>query len=355
MSDNYGSNEHVLQNKKYIRNISNEQNELIKVLIEKYNVPGENLKSLIFPSGLMAISIAVETYFFKYKNKKINFVYSNQLYIETIRLFKYLENIYNVNLYEFDMTNHETDILKISEMLNENENNINILFSESCSNPDGIMFNYDIVLKLKNDNWHIIIDNTWLSYLLQNPFNYVCDVVVLSLTKYYSGGNAICGALITKKNYEDYFMTMKMRGSHVSPIVCNIVKNNMLTLNDRILNASTVTIKVIEMLLENNMNIKHPFVTEKIKKEKNKFLSHCLYPSVFVMTINMNVKTFKNIMKEKIINIEYKTSYGGKNSRICNFPKSNKNDNEKTDIRISIGYSENPERIFNELKKVFIE
>ena len=72
---------------------------------------------------------------------------------------------------------------------------------ESCSNPTGKMVKWEKIKEFKNKfkNLTVIVDNSWLSCYIFNPFLFDVDVVLNSLTKYYSGGTAICGAILFKK------------------------------------------------------------------------------------------------------------------------------------------------------------
>ena len=45
-----------------------------------------------------------------------------------------------------------------------------------------------------------MVDNTWLTSSVFNPFDFDIDIVVTSLSKYYSAGSCIGGAIIYKKS-----------------------------------------------------------------------------------------------------------------------------------------------------------
>ena len=68
-----------------------------------------------------------------------------------------------------------------------------VLFVESCSNPNGHLFNFDqlAALKKKVPRLTVCVDNTWLTSALLNPFQWPeVDYVVCSLTKYYGAGRS---------------------------------------------------------------------------------------------------------------------------------------------------------------------
>ena len=130
----------------------------------------------------------------------------------------------------------------------------NVLFIESCSNHNSKIFDYNVIPRLRelSKSLIVIIDNTWRTHLIFNLFDYYADIIVMSLTKYYSGGTTIMGACIfneTTKNIYDIAVKKNCyEGVHISPIIAqhlNIMMNQMET---RIVNNSELTIKVLKLL-----------------------------------------------------------------------------------------------------------
>ena len=79
---------------------------------------------------------------------------------------------------------------------------------------------------------YIIVDNTWLIHPVFNPLMVGVDFVVISLTKYYSGGTAICGAILGNDlnimhHVEDY---QRFNGIHVSPVNARCVLHGLETI-----------------------------------------------------------------------------------------------------------------------------
>ena len=92
------------------------------------------------------------------------------------------------------------------------------------------MFDFELLPKLKNNhkNLYTIVDNTWLSIVIFNPFNYSVDVVVGSLTKYVSGGTAIGGIVLMNETNtkcgSSYLIEWScLNGSHLSPHNAKII------------------------------------------------------------------------------------------------------------------------------------
>ena len=89
---------------------------------------------------------------------------------------------------------------------------------------------------------YVIVDNTWLTDVIFNLFKFDADFVILSLTKYYSAGTAIGGAILS--NHEDQIKSIidwaRINSNHVSSYNCN--------LRERIIRSSSLTTKVIKFM-----------------------------------------------------------------------------------------------------------
>jgi cystathionine beta-lyase/cystathionine gamma-synthase len=76
---------------------------------------------------------------------------------------------------------------------------------------------------------YVVVDNTWLTEVVFNPFALDVDFVVMSLTKYYSGGNAIAGAVVSNnENVIDKIIESNIcNGFHISPYTCKVINANI--------------------------------------------------------------------------------------------------------------------------------
>lgn len=336
---------------KYIRIGSKISVDLSKKISECYG----GYPSVIVPSGINAISTCLLTVLDKHKDKNINIIYSSEMYCETSSTILWLSNQYKCTHKIFDIIEHEKILLDYTKKISlkkSDKPDVNILFTESCSNPNGYMFNYSIIPELKKFGfeWIIIVDNTWLTHLIQNPFEQSehIDYVVTSLTKYYSAGNAIGGAIISKlnDNYENIYKCTKIFGLHVSPVNCDIIYNNLMSIEFRIKKSSDNTIYILDELKKNtNIEIYHPYLNKKLDNlDKLK-----IFPSVFTIKLkNVDKNIFSKIITKS--KIDYKTSFGYKNSRIDYFPKQYANGDLL--FRVSIGYLDEPINILSELNKI---
>jgi cystathionine beta-lyase/cystathionine gamma-synthase len=302
-------------------------------------------KAFITSSGMNAISTIINALFNMSGFSKPDLIlYSSELYCDTPFLIMSTSKLHNVKCESFDINNQKT-ILSI-DIQNKNV----ILFSEACSNPNGILFDYSIIddLKKKCNSLITVIDNTWLSSAIHNPLSLGADYVVTSLTKYYSAGNVIAGAIIS--NFDDNINIMdwiSWNGLHVSEPVIQIIIDNIKTLDERVKKSSDLTVKIIDylmntqnMTLKNKIMIRHPVINSQNKLS--------LYPSVFTVKL-LNASKNKVIKIIKNSKIEYKTSFGSSKSRIDSYPV--KLDDGML-IRLSIGYEdtyENFTKCFDEI------
>lgn len=333
----------------YNRSSSNE-NELLSSIISdryKFNSYKKNRKEVISPrvlvtcSGMNSISIVLNVLINKYKD--IIILYGDELYCDTPRLIQKLVEFYKIDAISMDI-NNPSDIYKF-------KGKTMLLYIESCSNPSGFMLdpNYIKLLRKVSKELIIMVDNTWLTSSILNPFVvYEADVVISSLTKYYSGGTCIAGMIATKsrKLYDYCLSNIKTNGIHVSPYHCQLIIDNIKTLDERIENSSFTTLKVIKYLTEKGYDVIHPSLDNHPSyKVASKLLVK--YPSVFTFTVNKDVENTKIWMKST--GIDYKTSFGSPHSRFCNFPR--KIDDNNTRVRLSIGYIDNFQDIKSKLSQ----
>jgi len=327
--------------KEYLRHCDN--NKLKLKLESLYNE-----KNIILTnSGLQSNYIALNTIINKYDNialntiinkyDNINLIYGNELYHESIELLKYYKN---VKIYK--LNNNNLDLFK-----NELNNKNNILFIESCSNPNGYIFDFDLIKEIRklSLNLHVICDNTWLTSSVFNPFQYDIDIVTISLSKYYSGGNVICGACLFKNN-NDYLIAdnfIKITGIHITPLQINIINEQIDYLDERINKCSNLTYQTLEFLYNyKNLIINHPLInTHESYILRKKYFKNNLIPSIFTIGINID----KNKVSEIINNLtifKIETSFGSEQSKIDTYIYEF---NNIPHIRLSIGYNDNFDRI----------
>lgn len=307
-------------------------------------------QSVITSSGTEAI-FSVANGLNLYHNTPINFILSDQLYSQSYAVFLTccVDYFPASTVVEVDIM----DVEKVKAALDATK--INVLFLESCSNALGKIFDFTAIAELRNmcPSLQVIVDNTWLTEIIFNPFSYGADFVVLSLTKHYSAGNCIAGALLSNDEAvtSKILHQRKMMGCHVNPFSCEIVLTNIHDLRSRIQRASELTVYTLKYFTEN----KHPNMTGMIHPYLENHKAHALFekyflehlaPSVFLITIPKVLITKTKLYKalRKCIIFELKTSFGHERSRFDQYLFSLE---ETLCVRVSLGYNDQPENVIS--------
>jgi len=329
----------------YLR-YTNNDNELLKTkLANYYNQSNVTIANSGLHANFLAIECILKT------NNISNIIYSNQLYHESINLIKSS----NTNTHLININDDQS----IIELFNNKSIYMqsNLLFIESCTNPNGYIFNYELIPILRSlcSKLYIICDNSWLSNFIFNPFDHLIDIVTISLTKYYSGGNAICGACIISNNnhklHEEIDRYVRTTGIHISPLQIQIINNNIDQSNLRIDISSNLTKQTINFMskLPYDIKINHPMVNIITKNLADKYFKNNLYPSTFTFGIKINLEELANIQSNLTI-FKVETSFGSKLTILDNHIYMIDN---YSFIRISIGYDDSIDRIIAGLKELF--
>jgi cystathionine beta-lyase/cystathionine gamma-synthase len=303
---------------------------------------------LVTTSGIHSISTIILGLKNQYKLENINIIFSDNIYWESELIF----NEYNKN--ESNIFLHKINDISIDYFNKFLKDQNNILFVESCSNPFGDIFDFRIIPELRklSNKLTVIVDNTWLTSIIFNPFDWDVDCIAISLTKYYSGGSAIAGSCLFRDStlYEICKINNTIMGIHISPVNIEIVNKNIINLKDRMIKSSNLLKKVVEEI-KNNDNIKfiyNPYLNTNDSHELSKifFNKHnldTLYPPILSISFYDFDKVYEIIKKINIL--ENKTSFGSKYTRIDSWY-----DNKC--CRVAIGYDDNIERILLGLNEI---
>lgn len=327
----------VGKNSKYNRSHSPDYDKLESTLKKNYGVNGCHVTS----SGMNAISTLFHGLFIR---QRYNLIYSSELYSDVPKLFKLYNELYEINLREF-VIRSETDIVDAFEQFRGQEN---ILYVESCSNPNGHLFDFSKLARLReiSKSLLVVVDNTWLTEVILNPFEYDLNnsmFVVVSLTKYYSAGTAIGGAILSN-NWEIMKSVAKWsitNGQHVSPHNCRLINERIESMRSRIERSSKLTKEIIEFLRtrEDVFNLSYPHFDS-------------LGPSVVTFMLKCSKKKFiKACMSNEIL--DYKTSFGSAMSKVDPYPGIVIQEEIKyTLARLALGFEDSYDRVVTGLTKL---
>ncbi len=83
--------------------------------------------------------------------------------------------------------------------------NTKVVYVETPCNPTLVIANLEAIAKLAHDRGALlVVDNTFMSPILQKPFKFGADVVVHSLTKFLNGHADVVGGMIVVREEELY-------------------------------------------------------------------------------------------------------------------------------------------------------
>jgi len=340
----------------YGRSSSNIQRQLEQ---EISNLYGGN-SVCVCSSGLNSIDILLHSIFISNKWKPYNIICGDELYNETPILFDYFKTNYGAinDIHEIDVS-YDSKILGLFEKIKDTDT---ILFLESCSNPNGYIFNWDLIPKIRAlcKNIIIIIDNSWLTGVIFNPFNVGVDYVIASTTKYYSGSKCI-GGFIVGTQMECVSDWINIHGTHVSPHNCGLILDALHTLQERMSNDNVLSIANFLEQHEKVLECNYPLLeNHKSYSIAKKYWTKDYYPQVLTFSLDgMTILDAQEWQNSQTI-INNKTSYGGSDSRFNPWPGEVRTANDegifhKAIIRLSVGYEDSDElvnKLGNSLKKI---
>jgi cystathionine beta-lyase/cystathionine gamma-synthase len=356
---------------KYTRSRSSNLADLTN-LISSYH--GGN-KTLITTSGMHAITTTLLAIGIHFNWQNFNIVYSNEMYCDTHRyLQNYLCNVYTkgVEIWPFSVE----DVAFVTQLFESHlTGQNNILFIESCSNPNSKIFDFQILpfLRKLSKKLIVIVDNTWLTHEIFNPFDFGTDITVCSLTKYYSGGTTIAGACIfsnqLKYIYDIANKKNTYEGVHIHPAVALHLVSVIPDMKCRLEKSIQNTIKIINGLSDlvqknGNVVINHPCILSNFSYELAKiYFTHNMYPSVFTITLPCKLQVLKSAYScdEVADIIPILTSFGASNTRIDPWPsertfylESSEVQITHSSLRIAVGYDDENkiEQIIHTIKQI---
>lgn len=147
-------------------------------------------KVVSFASGMGAISAVIGS-ILKSGDKMI---IAHELYYEVADVGDLLSNLGNIKMIALDASNIESVVDAASDT------SVKILYLESASNPHGRIPDFDALIsrvRAVNSDIVVVLDNTWTSPIVFQPFRHDVDVIIESATKYLSGkGDAVLGLAV---------------------------------------------------------------------------------------------------------------------------------------------------------------
>lgn len=169
------------------------------------------IASLVFSSGMAAISTIVMGFV-----KPGDAIVVGNVYGCTDSFMRFLQTRFGIEIFFTDATNTEN----IARLFTAHKN-IAAVFIETPDNPTLAVCDIEAISKITEPNEAmLIVDNTFCSPYLQQPFRLGADVVIHSLTKYINGhSSSIAGAALGPYEFfsNDVYPVYKDFGPTPSP------------------------------------------------------------------------------------------------------------------------------------------
>jgi len=260
---------------------------------------------------------------------------------------------------EFDFV----DTSDIEQVKNAIKPNTKLIFIETPANPTIKLTDIQACADIAHSNGAVLaVDNTFMSPILQNPFDYGTDIVMHSMTKSINGHTDVVSGILIFNDKELYIRTRKVLlnlGGTIDPHQAWLVLRGLRTLSLRVKKAQE-NAEIIAEYLESHPKVKwvrYPGLKSHPQHQLAKSQMHG-FGSMISFEVKGGVEGGRTVMN----NVELATlavSLGGYETLIQHpasmthsaMNKQNKIDAGITDglVRISIG-CEDVEDIQNDLE-----
>ncbi|MEW6196024.1 MAG: aminotransferase class I/II-fold pyridoxal phosphate-dependent enzyme [Bacteroidota bacterium] len=205
-------------------------------------------KALGCASGMAAIS----TVFITLLQSGDHVICSKSVYGPTMTLLHTVLSKFNI-----ESTFVDTDVAE--EIERAIKPNTKIIYVESPANPVIAITDLEAAAKLSHrNNALFIVDNTFMSPALQNPFKFGADVVLHSMTKFLNGHADVVAGIVVVKDEEMYSKmrrTLNQLGGVIDPFNSFLVHRGLKTLSIR-MQRHCENAQLIAEYLENHPKVK---------------------------------------------------------------------------------------------------
>jgi methionine-gamma-lyase len=158
----------------------------------------------------------------------------------------------------FGVTTTFVDTSSIEAIKNAIQPNTKMLYIETPANPTIVISDLEAIGKIaKEHNFIYVLDNTFMSPVLQKPFDFGVDYSIHSMTKYLNGHADVVAGVIIVKDEANYPAIKKMLnhfGGTIDPFNAFLVHRGLKTLKLRVMKAQE-NAQIIAEYLEKNPKV----------------------------------------------------------------------------------------------------
>lgn len=172
-------------------------------------------------------------------------VCSESVYGPTTTLLNTIHSKFNIETTFVDTSNIEAVKAAVKP-------NTKLIFVETPGNPTLVMSDLGEIAKIAHANGaKLAVDNTFMSPILQRPFEHGADYVMHSMTKFLNGhADVVAGIVVVKdeSEYPNFKKTLNQIGGTIDPFNSFLVHRGIKTLKIRIERHCENAIKVAKFL-----------------------------------------------------------------------------------------------------------
>lgn len=222
-------------------------NPTTTALQEAVAVLEKGVDALATASGMAAVS----TIYMTFLDKNSHMICSEAVYGPSRVVMEKEFSRFGV---EFDFI----DTSDIENVKNAIKPNTKLIFIETPANPTIKLTDIQACADIAHNNGAILaVDNTFMSPILQNPFDYGTDIVMHSMTKSINGHTDVVSGILIFNDKELYTQTRKVLlnlGGTIDPHQAWLVLRGLRTLSLRVKKAQK-NAQIIAKFLENHPKV----------------------------------------------------------------------------------------------------
>ena len=248
-------------------------NPNLEILEDRLSLWDDADASAVFESGMAAIS----TVLLEYLKPGDTIVYSNPLYGGTDHFINHYLPSIGVNSIPVLPTDSMDDVVDKINNCQFDVKSVKLFYIETPSNPTNDLFDIKGFVKLRDsmNKWtesdiKLVVDNTYMGPMWQQPLKLGADLVVYSATKYIGGhSDLIAGIVMGKSENMTRIKTLRtFLGNMVSPHTAWLMLRSLETLKLRMDKQQENASEVVDFLKSHKKVEKTYYISDPFDERK---------------------------------------------------------------------------------------
>lgn len=241
-------------------------------------------EAAIFPSGMSAIS----TMCLALLKPGDVIIYSAPVYGGTEHLFNSILPKFGIQAIPV----YSPEIIEYKRILDKNIDKVAIIFIETPTNPTIVHTDIQEIVDLAKKHKYsggkirVIIDNTFLGPIFQNPFQLGADIVIYSATKFIGGHSDLIGGFVLG-GPEDIRQIKSFRtflGATTDPFCCWMISRSLETVDIRMRKCAENATEIADFLSNHKKieKVVYPTLFKKDDPQYNIYKKQCKGPGALI-------------------------------------------------------------------------